>query len=67
MTVTEFLSPQEIQTLFDLPAVATALADGSFRFEKAGVVGIGPTTTAARDEWGRKFAEMIARPKNAAT
>ena len=67
MAVPEFLSPYEIQALIDLPAFASTLSDGSFHFEKAGIVGVGPTTSAARDDWGRKFAEMIARPKHAAS
>ena len=67
MSAPEFLSPVEIQSLFDLPAVATTRSDGSFQFEKADIVGTGLTLDAARLDWGRKLAEMIARPKHAAS
>ena len=66
MTEPEYFRPQEIQAMFDLSALATTLPDGSVQLEKAGIVGVGPSTDAARLEWGRKFAEMIARPKHAA-
>jgi hypothetical protein len=66
MTEPEYFSPQEIQAICELSGLATTLPDGSVTLEKAGIIGAGPSTDVARLEWGRKFAEMIARPKHAA-
>lgn len=57
----------EILAMFDEPGIWTNTPSGDVQVEKAGGVGIGPTLATATSDWGRKFAEMIHRPKGSAT
>jgi hypothetical protein len=56
---------REIVAMFDAPAILTHPATGGVQIEKAGITGTGLTVRDAMDDWGRKFAAMIALPKPA--
>jgi len=57
----------EIRALFEVAAVVSTLPDGIVQLEHSGIVGSGQTIAAARLDWGRQFAQMLARPKIPAT
>jgi hypothetical protein len=51
----------EADAMLDAPHTVTPLPDGSIEFAKAGITSHGITRAKAMSEWGRKFADQIAR------
>jgi hypothetical protein len=56
---TQFTGP-EVLALLDSPALFTYPTDGGVQVKKAGIIGIGSTTSEAAADWARRFAEGIA-------
>jgi hypothetical protein len=63
MSTSPHFTVQEVLAMLNSPAILTYPKGRGVQVEKADVVGFGLTVSEAADDWGRRFAKMIALPK----